>query len=55
MSEDILQEIKAEVVALRTDLVLMKYAIDKIESQMELMMTKSAQQNEEDGYKVERL
>lgn len=55
MSEDILNEIKAELVALRTDVVLMKYSIDKIESQMEMMAVKKAEESAEDGYTVERL
>lgn len=55
MSEDVLQEIKAELVALRTDVVLMKHSIDKIESQLEMMAVKNAEQSAEDGYTVERL
>ena len=54
MSEDILQELKAELVALRTDMVLIKYSIDKIESQIEFISSK-INQDSQDGYQVERL
>ena len=55
MSDEILQELKAELIALRTDIVLMKYSVEKIESQMEFITTKMTAQNEENEYHVEKL